>query len=126
MALRQTTGFVENLLQLTGLDWDVSDVSTLSRRQKTLVVNIPHRASKGPQHLLIDSTGFKVEGEGEWTARKYGGPKRRVWPKIHLGIVEETPKVRSVEVKEINPRPRTISKSPVCGALAKVAQIYSM
>ncbi|AUR05778.1 transposase, IS4 family (plasmid) [Phaeobacter inhibens] len=74
------------------------DFSTLSRRQKTLAVNIPYRGSRGPLHLLIDSTGIKVEGEGEWHARKHGGPKRRVWRKIHLGIDEETLEVRAVEI----------------------------
>ncbi len=98
MALRQTTGFVESLLRLVGLDWTVPDFSTLSRRQKTLAVNIPYRGSKGPLHLLIDSTGIKVEGEGEWHARKHGGPKRRVWRKIHLGIDEETLEIRAVEI----------------------------
>ena len=97
MALRQTTGFVESLLRLTGLDWTVPDFSTLSRRQKTLAVNIPYRGSKGPLHLLIDSTGIKVEGEGEWHARKHGGPKRRVWRKIHIGIDEKTLEVRAAE-----------------------------
>jgi hypothetical protein len=98
MALRQTTGFVESLLQLIGLDWAVPDFSTLSRRQKTLAVNIPFRGSQGPLHLLIDSTGIKVEGEGEWNARKHGGQKRRVWRKIHIGIDEQTLEVRAVEV----------------------------
>jgi hypothetical protein len=88
MALRQTTGFVESLLRLIGLSWDVPDFSTLSRRQKTLKVNIPYRGSDGPLHLLVDSTGIKVEGEGEWNARKHGGSKRRVWRKIHIGIDE--------------------------------------
>ena len=73
MALRQTTGFVESLLKLVGLDWTVPDFSTLSRRQKPLAVNIPYRGSRGPLHLLVDSTGIKVEGEGEWHARKHGG-----------------------------------------------------
>ena len=53
MALRQTTGFGESLLRLVGLDWPVPDFSTLSRRQKTLAVNIPYRGSNGPLHLLI-------------------------------------------------------------------------
>lgn len=61
MPLRQTTGFVESLLRLIGLDWTVPDFSTLSRRQKTLAVDIPYRGSKDPLHLLIDSTGIKVE-----------------------------------------------------------------
>ena len=70
MTTRQSTGFVESLLRLIGLNWAVPDFSTLSRRQKTLAVNIPYRGSKGPLHLLFDSTGIKVEGEGEWNARK--------------------------------------------------------
>lgn len=78
LALRQTTGFVTSLLKLAGLDWSVPDSSTLSRRQKTIAVNIPYHGSQGPLHLLIDSTGIKVEGEGEWHARKHGGAKRRV------------------------------------------------
>lgn len=97
MALRQTTGFVESLLRLTGLDWAVPDFSTLSRRQKTLKVNIPYRGSQGPLHLLIDSTGIKVEGEGEWNARKHGGPKRRVWRKLHIGIDEKSLEIRAAE-----------------------------
>jgi hypothetical protein len=99
MALRQTTGFVESLLRLVGLDWSVPDFSTLSRRQKTLAVNIPYRGSKGPLHLFIDSNGIKVEGEGEWHSRKQGGPKRRLWRKIHLGIDEQTLEVRAVEIR---------------------------
>jgi hypothetical protein len=54
MALRQTTGFVESLLHLIGLDRAVPNFSTLSRRQKALKVNIPYRGSQGPLHLLID------------------------------------------------------------------------
>lgn len=109
MALRQTTGFVESLLRLIGLDWAVPDFSTLSRRQKTLKVNIPYRGSDGPLHLLIDiepvsatgssepARGIKVEGEGEWNARKHGGAKRRVWRKMHIGIDEKTPEIRAAE-----------------------------
>ncbi len=98
MALCQTTGFVESLLRLVGLDWRVPDFSTLSRCQKTLAVNITYQGSKGPLQLLIDSTGIKVEGEGEWHARKHGGPKRRVWRKIHLGIDAQTLEIRAVEI----------------------------
>ena len=80
MPLRQTTGFVESLLRLAGLDWKVPDFSTLCRRQKTLNVSIPYRGGSGPLHLLIDATGIKAEGEGEWNARKHGGSKKRLWP----------------------------------------------
>jgi len=73
MPLRQTTGFVKSLLQLMGLDWPVPDFSTLCRSQKTLNVSIPYRGGAGPLNLLIDSTGIKAEGEGEWSARKHDG-----------------------------------------------------
>jgi hypothetical protein len=98
LPLRQTTGFVESLLALTGLEWPMPDFSTLCRRQRTLPVSIPYRGSSGPLHLLIDSTGIKAEGEGEWNARKHGGLKRRLWRKIHIGIDEETLEIRAVEV----------------------------
>lgn len=109
MTSRQPTGFVESLPRPVGLDWTVPDSSTLSRRQKTLAVTIPCRGSTGPRHRLIDSPGIGLEGEGEWHARKHGGPKRCVWRKIHLGIYEEeTPEIRGVEITE-----GTIGDAPV-------------
>ena len=98
MALRQTTGFVESLLELASLDWLVPDFSTLSRRQKTLTVSISCRKSSEPLHLLIDSTGIKVEGDGEWHARKHGPSKRRQWRKLHIAVNEETLEIRAIEV----------------------------
>jgi hypothetical protein len=102
LPLRQTTGFVDSLLKLVNLDWEVPDFSTLCRRQKNLSVNIPYQGSKGPLHLLIDSTGIKAEGEGEWNARKHGGSKRRLWRKVHIGIDEETLEIRAIEVTGSN------------------------
>ncbi|KIN72777.1 ISSpo9, transposase [Sulfitobacter guttiformis KCTC 32187] len=98
LPLRQTTGFVASLLELVVLDWSVPDFSTLCRRQKTLSVAIPYKGSARSLHLLIDNTGIKAEGEAEWTARKHGGPKRRLWRKIHSGIDKQTLKIRAIEV----------------------------
>ncbi|RAK07154.1 DDE family transposase [Salipiger aestuarii] len=61
MALRQTTGFVESLLHLIGLNWTAPNFSTLSRRQKTLALNIPYRGSNGPLHLLIPSRDISAK-----------------------------------------------------------------
>jgi len=102
MPLRQTTGFVESLLRLAGLGWKVPDFSTLCRRQKTLSVAIPYRGGTDPLHLLIDATGIKAGGEGEWNARKHGGSKKRLWRKLHLGMDEETLEVRAVRVTTSN------------------------
>ena len=102
MPLRQTTGFVQSLLRLVGLDWTVPDFSTLCRRQRTLNVTIPYRGGDGPLTLFIDSTGIKAEGEGEWNARKHGGSKRRIWRKLRIGIDEQTLQVRAVEITGSN------------------------
>ncbi|RYH01017.1 IS5 family transposase [Salipiger sp. IMCC34102] len=96
VALRQTTAFVENLLKLVGLEWKVPDFRSLLRCQKALAVNIPYRGSRGALHLLVDSTGIKVEGEGKWHARKDSGSKRYLWRKIHFGINEHTLEIQAV------------------------------
>ena len=97
--LRQTTGFLQ---WLVGLDWAAPDCSTLCRRQKILNVSLPYNGGNGPMNLLIDNSGLKSEGEGEWNSSKHGGPKRRIWRKIHLGVDEETLEVRTVEVTNNN------------------------
>ena len=84
--------------RLAGLDWPVPDFSTLSRRQKGLNVAIPYRPSTGALHLLIDSTGIKSEGEGEWFAKKHGPSKPRQWRKVHLGVDADTLEIRAIEV----------------------------
>lgn len=84
LPLRQSSGFVESLLRLTGLDWAIPDYSMLCRCQKTLNVSLPYRGGKGPLELFVDSTDIKAEGEAEWNARKHGGSKRRIWCKIHI------------------------------------------
>ena len=65
MAFRQMAGFIESLLHMIDLDWTVPNFSRLSRRQKTLKINIPCCGSQGLSHMLIDSTAIKVEGEDE-------------------------------------------------------------
>ena len=85
-------------LRLTaGLNWPVPDYSTPCRRQKGLAVQIPYRRVGGPLNLLIDSTGIKFLGDGEWQARKHGAQGRRQWRKIHLAMDTATSDIRAVE-----------------------------
>ncbi len=98
LPLRQSLGMVESLLKQAGLDWPVPDFSTVSRRQKTLNVSIPYRPSCEGLHLLVDSTGIKMLGEGEWKRKKHGADYRRQWRKVHLGIDAETLEIRAIEV----------------------------
>lgn len=97
LPLRQTTGMVASLLKLADLDWAVPDYTTLCRRQKTLAVQIPYRRADGPLNLLVDSTGIKSLGDGEWQARKHGVQGRRQWRKVHLAMDAATSDIRAVE-----------------------------
>ncbi len=94
---RQTTGMVASLSGMANLDWAVPDYSTLCRRQKTLAVQFPYRRANGPLNLLVDSTGIKFPGDGEWQARKHGPQGRRQWRKVHLAIDTATSDIRAVE-----------------------------
>jgi hypothetical protein len=85
-------------LKLAELDWSVPDFSTLSRRQKGLNVVITYRPSTGALRLLIDNTGIKAEGEGEWFAKKHGPSRPRQWRKVYLGIDADTLEIRAIEV----------------------------
>lgn len=97
LPLRQTTGMVSSILQMAGLDWPVPDFSTLSRRQKNITVGISSRRSPGPLNLLVDSTGIKFLGDGEWLARKHGTRRRRQYRKVHLAMDTATGDIRAVE-----------------------------
>jgi hypothetical protein len=97
LPFRQTAGVVASLLKLSGLDWTVPDDRTLCRRQKTLAVQIPYRRADGPLPLLVDSTGIKFLGDGEWQARKHGVRGRRQWRKVHLARDTATSDNRAVQ-----------------------------
>jgi hypothetical protein len=86
--LRQTEGFVRSLVKLMDVDIRVPDYSTFSRRGTGLTLPIRSRAEKdGPVHLVVDSTGLKIFGEGEWLENKHKTkPKRKSWRKLHLGL----------------------------------------
>ncbi|MDH2430972.1 IS5 family transposase [Pokkaliibacter sp. MBI-7] len=100
LALRQAVGMVQSLLRLAGLNWPAPDYSTVCRRQKSLQVVIPYRPSTSGLHLLIDSTGIKMLGEGEWKTKKHGADYRRQWRKVHIGIDAQTLEIRAIEVTD--------------------------
>lgn len=91
---RQTCGLLESIFRLLKVDLAVPDHSTLSRRMAGIEVGLPIKASSGrARHLVIDSTGLKVYGEGEWKVRTHGASKRRTWRKLHLCLDAETGEV---------------------------------
>lgn len=85
---RQAEGFLESLFMLMGIELAVPDHSTLSRRLTKLSVELPVIPHDKAVHVVVDSTGVKVYGEGEWKVRTHGVAKRRTWRKLHLGVDE--------------------------------------
>jgi len=96
---RGVEGFTRSLFQIMKIGLPVPDHSTLSRRAKTLKVKIPKKAS-GRLNLVLDSTGLKIYGEGEWKVRKHGYSKRRTWRKLHLGADPENGEIQAVLLTE--------------------------
>jgi len=92
LALRQTEGLIGSVLQLLALDLPVPDHSTLSRRAETLAVPRP-KAGSAPMHLLVDSTGLKFCGPGEWLTEKHGTKRRRAWKVLHLATDADTGRI---------------------------------
>ena len=97
LALRQTEGLIGSILQLLGLDLAVPDHSTLSRRAETL--EVPRSQSyTGPVHLLVDSTGLRLCGPGEWLVEKHGTRRRRSWRKLHIGVDADTGRIHAADL----------------------------
>jgi IS5 family transposase len=90
LAGRQTQGFLQSVFDLMKLDLTVPDHSTLSRRRRHLTITLPVREWARSRHLVVDSTGVKVYGEGEWKVRQHGWSYRRTWLKLHLCVDETT------------------------------------
>ena len=90
LPLRQTEGFLDSLLSWMGLDLKAPDHTTLSRRNQFVEVQPLTRAHDGPIDLIVDSTGLKILGSGEWKVHKHKASERgRAWRKLHIGVDEE-------------------------------------
>ncbi|MBK5964889.1 IS5/IS1182 family transposase [Thiocystis minor] len=95
---RALEGFGRSLMRLMELDLPIPDHTHLSRRARALRVQIPRQERTGPIHVVVDSTGLKVFGEGEWKVRQHGAGKRRTWIKVHLAVDAHAKDVLGVAV----------------------------
>ena len=97
LALRQTEGLIRSILQLLGVDLAVPDHSTMSRRARVLA--LPRMATgRRPVHLLVDSTGVRLCGPGEWLVERHGSRMRRLWRKLHLATDADTGQIVAAEL----------------------------
>lgn len=102
LPLRATQGFMEGVVELVDLPLAVPDYTTLGRRGGSLLIDIERFRTGSPVVAVIDSSGLKVYGEGEWKMRIHGKAKRRTWRKIHLSIDATTHEIIAVTLTKSN------------------------
>lgn len=137
---RQTEGLLRSLFELMSIELSVPEHSTISRRKRRLSVALPVVPKTGAVHLVVDSTGIKVYGEGEWKrcdpaslygareraprqTRQHSISKRRTWRKLHLGIDEATGEILSAVVTTNDVHDGAVLKELVEGADTDIEQV---
>lgn len=90
LPLRGAEGLLSSLIKLLGVELSVPDYTTLCRRRQQLEIVLPRQRTGAAIHVVVDSTGIKVYGEGEWKVRQHGYTRRRTWRKLHVGVDEAT------------------------------------
>jgi hypothetical protein len=95
LTYRGTEGFANGLTSLMQVELLIPDFTTLAKRAQTISISLNASKVNGAVALLVDSTGLKVYGEGEWKVRKYGWSKRRTWRKLHLAVNAETQEIEA-------------------------------
>lgn len=97
---RQTEGLARSLVQLMELELAIPDYTSLAKRAAKMEIALDVRRHRGPIDVVVDSTGLKVFGEGEWKMRKHGKSKRRTWRKLHLGVNPDTQEIEAETLSE--------------------------
>lgn len=92
---RQTEGLGKSLIELMQIELDIPDYTSLAKRAATLGVSLDIAKHTGRIDVVVDSTGLKVFGEGEWKMRKHGKSKRRTWRKLHLAVNPDTHEIEA-------------------------------
>lgn len=100
--LRATQGFIEGLFELLGLALPVPSYTQLCRRSSSIKIPWQAKNTHTPIDIVVDSTGLKVYGEGEWKVRIHGKAKRRTWRKLHLAVNPHSFEIVSVKLTESN------------------------
>jgi len=114
---RQLIGFIQYIFRLMGEVLPIPHFTTVAARAKQLVTTFKKLSRKNPTDLVLDSSGFKIYGEGEWKVRQHGKQMRRRWKKFHIGICPDSHEVIVAEVKELEIAdceigPELIKKAP--------------
>jgi hypothetical protein len=123
LAGRQTQGLLQSVFELMKLKLTAPDHSTLSRRRRHLTITLPVKDWSKARHLVVDSTGVKVYGEGEWKVRQHGIGKRRTWRKLHFCTDEATREIISVVASTNNVTDAEALPELLEGAPGRIEQV---
>ena len=96
---RATEGFMGSVFEMLEISLSVPDHTTLSRRGKGLNVVLPKKVC-GHLDIVMDSSGLKIYGEGEWKVRTHGKSKRRTWRKLHVGVDPDSGEIQAAVLTE--------------------------
>ena len=102
LPLRALEGFLNSIVDIMSVDLRIPNYSQICRRSKDLGENLEKLSKKQPTDIVMDSTGVKMYGEGEWKVKKHGKSKRRTWRKIHLAVCPKTHSIVMSELTESN------------------------
>src|SRR3954451_22026153 len=109
---RQTEGLLRSIMTLLGVNLAVPDHTTFSRRSTGLSLTTSLTPSSEPVHVVLDSTGLKVYGAGEWQTEKHGGRGHRTWRKLHLAVNPDSHEILASELTT-----NEVGDSPMVGPL---------
>ena len=103
LSFRSTEGFIGSLSDLMDLDLEIPDYTLLCKRQRTLAMTLPKKRAQPGEKLtiLVDSTGLKIYGEGEWKVRQHGVLKKRLWRKLHIALNSDTQEIEGFELTDL-------------------------
>ncbi len=100
LPIRATEGFMNSIFTILNCPLSVPNYTTLCRRAKSLVVSLPRLRTVKQLHLVIDSTGIKLYGEGEWKVKKYGWRRHRQWRKLHIAVDPNSKLIHAIETTD--------------------------
>ncbi len=120
---RQAVGFGQSVMELLSADVRVPDYTTLCKRSADMTVFLPTSNPDEPKHIVVDSTGLKVYGEGEWKVRQHGYSKRRTWRKLHLSVDENTHEIQALVLTEVRIDDAEAGKQLVDDTPGKIEQV---
>ena len=123
LRLRTVTGFLQGLFRSMNTTLTVPDYTTISRRARSMQIPLTVR-KKDAVAIIVDSTGLKVFGEGEWKVRKHGYEKRRTWKKVHLAI-DRDGEIRVTQVTDNSVHDKTQAPSLITEEKAPITDFFA-